>query len=183
MAAASNPGLTDACRYTVTVCERLLKAPAGPLEPPGRPLCAALVGTPELPTVACRLGDSTPTSLVAATARTAPPSPPAMPMTTASPSTCDTIRRLRQPSALRVPNSRTRRLTPESVRRLATATAAISAAIASQVPSWSASFEALASEPLTWSARSWAVVTVAPGTVALISFLTAAICVALVALT
>ena len=48
------------------------------------------------------------------------------------------------------------------------------AATASHVPSRSASFEALESEPLTCSARSSAVVTVALGITVLISSLTAA---------
>jgi len=63
--------------------------------------------------------------------------------------TCPTILRLRHPSALSVPNSRTRRETDETVTRLATRKAAVSAATASHVPSWSASFAALASEPVT----------------------------------
>ena len=83
------------------------------------------------------------------------------------------MRRLFQPSAFSVPNSRTRRETPETVSRLATANAATSAATASHVPRRSASVDALESDPLTWLARSSDVVTVALGISCSISLLTA----------
>ena len=82
-----------------------------------------------------------------------------------------------------MPNSRTRRETADTVSRLATAKAAISAATASQVPRRSASVEALDSEPLTWLARSSEVVTVALGRISLISALTVAMSFALAACT
>ena len=92
-----------------------------------------------------------------------PMTPPAMPCTTDSPSTCPTMRRLRQPSALRVPNSRTRRETADTVSRLATRKAATRAARPATCRAGRRGSEALESEPLTWSARSSAVVTVALG--------------------
>ena len=93
------------------------------------------------------------------------------------------MRRLLQPSALSVPNSRTRRDTADTVSRLATRKAATSAATASHVPRRSARLEALDSDPLTCSARSSEVVTVALGMTVLISFLTCEIWSALVART
>ena len=53
-----------------------------------------------------------------------PAAAPAMPIARVSPMTWAVIWPLRQPSALRVPNSRTRRATAARVSKLATATAA-----------------------------------------------------------
>ena len=94
-----------------------------------------------------------------------------------------TIRRLRQPSALSVPNSRTRRDTAAMVSRLAMANAAISTRTDSHRPSSLASLAVLAREPVTWLARLDAVVTVAPGSSLEISFCTAGIWAALAAVT
>src|ERR1700744_4904419 len=84
-------------------------------------------------------------------------------MTTASPITWRTIRRLRQPRALSVPNSLTRRDTAATVSRLATANAATSTRTDSQRPRSLASLAVLASDPVTWLARLLDVVTVADG--------------------
>src|SRR5262249_5699811 len=85
------------------------------------------------------------------------------PRATASPITWETLRRPRQPSALSVPNSRTRRDTAAIVSRLATANAAISTRTDSHLPRSLASLAVLDREPVTWLARLGAVVTVAPG--------------------
>src|SRR5262249_26949241 len=95
--------------------------------------------------------------------RAPPAAPPTMPMTTASPSTWAVIRLERHPSALSVPNSRTRRATAAIVSRLATANAAISTRIDSHLPSSLASLAVLDTDPVTWLARLAAVGTVAPG--------------------
>ena len=85
------------------------------------------------------------------------------PCTAASPMTWPTMRRLRQPIALRVPNSRTRRVTEAMVSSTASTKAASSTSAESQVPSVLARVEAVLSEPETLLARSEAVVTVADG--------------------
>ena len=118
-----------------------------------------------------------------ATPRPTPTAPPMMPMVTDSPSTWATIRRLRQPSALSVPNSRTRRATAAMVSRLATANAAISTSTDSHRPRSLASRSALVSEPVTWLARLAEVVTVALGSSREISFWTAEMSAALAAAT
>jgi hypothetical protein len=100
--------------------------------------------------------------------------PPMTPMATDSPITWPMILRLRQPRALRVPNSRTRRATAAMVSKLASRNAAISTATASHLPRLLARLEALDSDPVTWLARSADVVTVAPGIAVRISFCTAA---------
>ena len=92
-----------------------------------------------------------------------------MPMVIDSPSTWPMIRLLRQPSALRVPNSRTRRDTADMVSRLASRKAATRTAIASHLPRLLARLEALDSEPVTSLARSLEVVTVALGVACVIS--------------
>ena len=79
-------------------------------------------------------------------------------------------RLLRQPSALRVPNSRIRRATAAIVSRLAIRNATMSTAIASHFPRLLARLEVLASEPVTCLARSLDVVTVALGSAVEISF-------------
>ncbi len=86
-----------------------------------------------------------------------------MPIVTASPITWPMILRLFQPSALRVPNSRTRRDTAAMVSRLASRNAATSTAMASHLPRLLARLEALDSEPVTSLARSAEVVTVYEG--------------------
>ena len=106
-----------------------------------------------------------------------------MPMVTDSPSTWATIRRLRQPSALSVPNSRARRDTAAIVSRLATANAAISTRTDSHLPRSLASLAELDTDPVTWLARLEAVVTVAPGSSLEISFWTAGMSAALAAVT
>ena len=104
-------------------------------------------------------------------------------MPTDSPSTWPTIRRLRQPSALSVPNSGTRRATAAMVSRLATANAAISTSTASHLPSAPASLAALAADPVISLARSEELVTVACGSSCAISFCTAPMSAALAAAT
>ena len=141
--------LTGAVRLTVTVCAAsphgLAAMPGGP---PWRQLHVLPIGglerRREAPRSAARRAMPSATPITA----------PTMPCTMDSPSTWPTMRRLFQPSALSVPNSRTRRETAETVSRLATAKEAIRAATASHLPSRSASVEALESEPLTWPARS-----------------------------
>ena len=102
-------------------------------------------------------------------------------MATDSPMTCRTIRRLRQPRAFSVPNSRTRRDTAAIVSRLATRNAAISTMIASHLPRLLARLEVLASEPVTSLARSLELVTVDDGTALEISLDTESTLAALVA--
>ena len=82
------------------------------------------------------------------------------PSVTDSPITWPTMRRLCQPSAFSVPNSRTRRDTAAIVSRLASRNAAMRTAIASHLPRLLARLEALDSEPVTSLARSLEVVTV-----------------------
>src|SRR5450755_3050165 len=83
------------------------------------------------PTDAVSVGEKCPTSAAPRKPSPTPTMPPIMPMTTASPTTWPMTRRLRQPSALSVPNSRTRRETADIVSRLASRKAATSTAIAS----------------------------------------------------
>ncbi len=80
-----------------------------------------------------------------------------------SPATCRTTRPLLQPIALRVPNSRVRRVTPEIVNRIAIRNAAASTISDSQVPRFAMSPAAEESEPETFAARSACVLTVASG--------------------
>ena len=84
-------------------------------------------------------------------------------MASASPITWATTRWLFQPSALSVPNSRTRRETAAIISRAARLNAAISTATASHLPRLLARLPALDSEPLTSLARLLEVVTVALG--------------------
>ena len=79
------------------------------------------------------------------------------------------MRRLFQPSAFSVPNSRTRRDTAASVSRLASRNAAMRTAIASHLPRLLARLDALDSDPVTSLARSLEVVTVSEGSAFLIS--------------
>ena len=104
-------------------------------------------------------------------------------MTSVSPITWPTMRRLRQPRAFSVPNSLTRRDTAAMVSRLAIANAATSTTIASHLPRLLARLEALASDPVTWLARSLEVVTVALGSWPLIACCTAVMSAALAAAT
>src|SRR5690606_25136794 len=76
--------------------------------------------------------------------------------------TCRVTRPERQPSALSVPNSRTRRETAEEVSRPATRKAATRTTIDSHLPTPAAREEAVDREPETVSARSAEVVTVVP---------------------
>jgi hypothetical protein len=135
------------------------------------------------PVVAVSGGASRDTSAAPAKPSTILPSPPMMPIVTDSPSTWPTIRLLRQPSALSVPNSRTRRDTAEIVSRLASRKAAARTAIASHLPRLRARPDALASEPVTSLARSLEVVTVALGVTRVISLDTVEIMVELLAAT
>ena len=91
--------------------------------------------------------------------------------------------RLGQPSALSVPNSRTRRDTADDVSSAATRNAAASTAMDSHLPTLVARLEAVDSEPDTVEARSADVVTVVPEMLAWICFFTAEICWESVALT
>ena len=115
--------------------------------------------------------------------RATPAAPPTIPMASDSPITWAMIRRDRQPSALSVPNSRTRLATADMVSRLATANAAISTRIDSHLPRSLASFAVLDTDPVTWLARLAAVVTVSAGSRCLISDCTAEMSAALAAVT
>ena len=84
------------------------------------------------------------------------------------------MRRLFQPIAFSVPNSRTRRDTAAIVSRLASRNAATRTASASHLPRLLARLEALDSEPVTSLARSLEVVTVSPGSALEISLWTRA---------
>src|SRR5207244_1384722 len=99
--------------------------------------------------------------------RPTPAAAPNTPVVTDSAMIWPVTRRVGQPRALSVPNSRTRRDTEVMVRRLAIANAAASTAIDSHRPRLSASSAVSASEPVTALARLSAVVTVAVGTRAL----------------
>jgi len=79
------------------------------------------------------------------------------------------MRRLFQPSAFSVPNSRTRRETAAIVSKMARPNAASSTAMASHFPRLLARLEALDSEPVTSLARSLEVVTVSEGRAVFIS--------------
>ncbi len=105
-----------------------------------------------------------------------PSAPPRRPVTTASPTTWPVTRRERQPSALRVPNSRTRRATADEVSRPATRNAAARTTTDSHRPTVTASPEAVDRDPDTVSARSSEVVTVASGTVLRTALFTASSC-------
>ena len=115
------------------------------------------------PTTADSLGDSLETSSAPAKPSPMPTTPPMMPSATVSPITWPMMRRLFQPSAFSVPNSRTRRETAAIVSRLASRNAAIRTASASHLPRLLARLEALDSEPVTSLARSAEVVTVSDG--------------------
>src|SRR5579884_2750850 len=113
------------------------------------------------PVDAVRLGATLSIAKAAAKPRPMPRAPPIRPVTIASPITWRTTRREVQPSALRVPNSRTRRPTADMVNSAATANAAISTAIESHRPRLLAREAAEEIEPVTDLARSAEVVTVA----------------------
>src|SRR5260221_181801 len=83
-----------------------------------------------------------------------PATPPITPVTRDSPMIWRMIRRLLQPIALSVPNSRTRRVTADMVRMLAMRKAAASTATASHLPRLLASVDALDRDPVTSLARS-----------------------------
>src|SRR6478609_11302196 len=112
-----------------------------------------------------------------------PRTPPTRPLTTASPTTWRVTRLDFQPSALRVPNARTRRETAEEVSRPATRNAATSTAIDSHLPTLEARSEAVDREPETVSARSAEVVTVVPEMFFWMADLTWSICCESAALT
>src|SRR4051794_11337899 len=112
-----------------------------------------------------------------------PRAPPTRPLTMASPTTCRVTRPDFQPSALSVPNSRTRRETADEVSSPATRKAATRTAMDSHLPTFVAREEAVDREPETVSARSAEVVTVVPETFFWMVDLTAEICWESVALT
>ncbi len=92
-----------------------------------------------------------------------PATPPIRPCTTDSPATWPTTRPLLQPIALSVPSSRVRRLTPDTVNRIARPKAPASTMTLSQVPSVPIRLDAVDREPVTPSARSDCVLTEASG--------------------
>ncbi len=91
----------------------------------------------------------------------APMTPPIRPCTSDSPATCRVMRPFDQPMALRVPNSRVRRVTPEMVNRMAMRNAAARTTIDSHRPRFDTRVDAVAREPETLEARSDSVETVA----------------------
>jgi len=146
---------------------------APPKPPPPKVRAPPGVAEPVVwPTDALSGGASLTTRAAPATPSTTPATPPMMPMATDSPITWPMIRRLRQPSALSVPNSRTRRATAAMVSRLASRNAATSTATASHLPRLSARLAALDSDPVTSLARLLDVVTVALGRIVEISLAT-----------
>src|SRR5580692_2788248 len=150
------------------------RPPPGGVKPPLP--CRAPPGVAEpvvWPTDADRAGAIAETIAAPANPSATPTRPPMTPTVTDSPMTWPITRRLRQPSAFSVPNSRTRRDTADIVSRLASRNAAISTAIASHLPRLFARLDALDSDPVTSLARSADVVTVDPGTAFWISFCTA----------
>jgi hypothetical protein len=86
-----------------------------------------------------------------------------MPTTSDSPITWLMMRRLSQPSALRVPNSRARRATAAGVRSAATVKAAPRVRMANHMPSSLARVAVLASDAVTWLASELSLVIVADG--------------------
>src|SRR5215467_10659497 len=202
-ASATAANVTCALRWTVTALAASAASrrnppmpppppppkPPPPNPPPGGPPPANERAPPGVaepvarPAVAVSGGASRDTSAAPAKPSTMPPSPPMMPMVIDSPSTWPTIRLLRQPSALSVPNSRTRRDTADIVSRLASRKAAARTATASHLPRLRARLEALASDPVTSLARSLEVVTLAVGATRVNSLDTVLIMVALLAAT
>ena len=81
------------------------------------------------------------------------------------------MRPLLQPIALRVPNSRVRRVTPEMVKRMAMRNAAASTMTESHVPRLAIRSPAVPRDPETLEARSAWVLTVAVGSALLRSAL------------
>ena len=86
-----------------------------------------------------------------------------MPWASDSPATCRTTSHCVQPSAFSVPSSRTRFPTDESVSSTASRKAAAAARISSAIPRRCERFDAFTSEPLIWSATSFALATCAFG--------------------
>ena len=115
--------------------------------------------------------------------RPTPAAAPAMPVTSDSPSTWAMIRRVRQPSALSVPNSRTCRDTAAIVNRLARAKAASSTSTDTHLPRSFVSLAALDSDPVTSLAKLVEAVTMSPGSSREISLCTAGMSAALAAAT
>src|SRR3984885_236063 len=146
------------------------RAPPGVAEPVVLPPREAVSGCAKWPTAAAPRQPS-PT----------PMAPPTMPIATDWALTWKTTRRLSQPSALSVPNSRMRRDTADMVSRLASRNAAIRTAIASHLPRLLARDDALEMEPVTWLASVFWSVMVTPGTDLVIAFATEVMSLPLVA--
>src|SRR5579862_2416563 len=185
-ASAIAPIVTDADMGTAIVVWAAVGPPISvPLAVPPGP--TTVWGPPSPPLAAGTVADSRGAtwSMIATPAkpRPTPTRPPRMPVVTDSPKTWATIRLLRQPRALSVPNSGTRRATAAMVSRLATANAAIRTSTASHLPSAPASLAALAADPVISLARSDELVTVACGSRCRISPWTAAMSAALAAVT
>src|SRR5258708_4239579 len=107
---AAGDGQQDRCRDRASG-DRRVQVPAD--RPPG-------VALPVLgPSEAVSVGANWPTSAEPRNPSPTPTTPPIMPITRASPMTWRTTRRLVQPRAFSVPNSRTRRDTAAIVSRLA----------------------------------------------------------------
>src|SRR5580698_6370468 len=180
-ARATAPSVTGTVRWTDTVWAAAGAACASRLLAAGAACANRLLAAEALAVVAVRGGASAWTRAAAPKPMATPSAPPTMPMTSASPMIWRMIRRLPQPIALRVPNSRTRRVTADTVRMLASPNAAASTATASHLPRLLARVDALDSDPVTSLARLLEVVTVAVGKAREISLETAPMSAALAA--
>ncbi len=158
----------------LTACRPGPPPPGPPPIPPPPP--------PVLPSSAVSFGLIAVTAYAAPRPMAMPSAPPIRPFTMDSPTTCRVTLREGQPSALRVPNSRTRRDTAEEVSSAAR-NAATSTAMDSHLPTLVARFEAVDREPETVEARSAEVVTVVPEMFFWMVALTVVICLESVALT
>ena len=115
---------------------------------------------------AAMAGRMRPIAITPASPSASPAAPPMRACTSDSPATWPTTRRSDQPMALRVPNSRVRRATPDTVNSTARARAIASTMTDSHVPRLVMSDDALDSEPETVAARSDCALTVASGSAA-----------------
>src|SRR5215218_8058543 len=143
-----------------------------PSAPPGP---ATSTGPPVLPALPPRVGAMRFTTQMPTSPSTSPAAPPMSPCTSDSPATWPTTRPFDQPIAFNVPNSRVRRVTPCTVKRIAMRNAATSTASESQRPRFAMRLDAVASDPETDAARSACVDTVASGSAASRSACTASI--------
>src|ERR1700730_15629688 len=128
----------------------------------------------DTPTVlADSAGEKALTPAVARKPRARPSAPATRPMPTVSATIWRTTRPRDHPIARRVPISRTRLPTEDSVSSMAITKAAATTMTPSAPPRESASFFTSLREPVTWLASDWVVMTVAPGSPAWMRLATA----------